>query len=131
MFHRWSRPGLRFERQRHPVDRADRRAHRNAEPEIRERAVRHGVDRGRDRLADPERNEVEVQPAVGAFGLVEDAVAAADDHVVAERPPREAQPRPHLLHVVLGDVQRHARLAARLNRDRRTACSRHPRAAAR
>ncbi len=62
------------------------------------------------------------------FGLVEDAVAAANDHVVAEGTPGKAQSRPDLLHVVLRDVQRHPRLAARLNqiREQRVADVREP-----
>src|SRR5262249_48914134 len=85
-------PLLRLQRQRTPSDRADGSTKRHALIEVGERSGRHHVHRGGHRLAEAERQEIEVQTPARPFGLVEDAVAAAHHGPIAERPPREAKP---------------------------------------
>ena len=64
-------------------------------------------------VAEAEGKEVEVQPAARAFRLVEQAVAATNDRAVSDAV-RESKARGELLRVVPGDVERQARLTARL-----------------
>src|SRR6266545_3360123 len=99
-----------FEGQRCPADGSKGCAERHAEKVITRRAGWHDVGRGSDRLAEAERQEVEIQTAARPFGFVEDTVAAANDGAIAQRPPCKPRARRDLFRVVLGDVERNARL---------------------